>query len=512
MGSEMKDNWDYVIVGAGSSGAVLASRLSEDPAASVLLLEAGPDYRSADAPPEMRGGHWSDILDLVQFPSYQWPALNVRRTSERQPEPYWRGRGLGGSSSINGMVAIRPPVDEFDSWSPTDGHWSREAVMECFKRLEDDLMFGDLPYHGRGGPITISRATPDNWAPIDIAFRDGFMALGNKWMPDCNEPGSTGVCMLAYNARNEVRISTNDGYLEGARSRPNLTIRGDVLVDRVLFHGTRAIGVAAITAGARTEIFGDEIILSAGAVHSPAILQRSGIGPSRLLRDLDIARVEELPVGDGLQEHPAVILGFAVDADLPGAPNGRHTNTGVRWTSGLEGTPFNDMQALGNGPSKMMPTWWCMGALANQSFGRGSLAISTADPTIDPDVDLNLASDERDLERLRRGIEIMREVLAHPSFAPYIRGEVQGLDGTLLSDLDNRATIDAWIGRVVDGCAHASATCSIGKVVDSTCRVFGVDNLRVIDLSIVPHVPRANTNLTAIMIGEYMSSVIRGAR
>jgi choline dehydrogenase len=460
----------------------------------------------------MRGGHWSDILDLERFSRFQWPALNARRTAEREPEPYWRGRGLGGSSSINGSVAIRPPVDECDNWSPSDGHWSRAAVLDAFIRLEDDVMFGDRSYHGRGGPITISRATPEEWAPLDLAFRESFMAVGNPWMPDCNEPGSTGVCMLAYNARNEVRVSTNDGYLEPIRTRPNLTVRADVLVDRVLFSGTRATGVAAISAAGPAEIFGDEVILSAGAVHSPAILQRSGIGPSTLLRDLGIAQRVDLAVGEGLQEHPCVILGFPVDADLRGAPNGRHTNTGVRWSSGLEGTPFNDMQSLCNGPSKMMPTWWCMGVLANQSFGRGTLAISSADPTTDPSMNLNLGSDERDLERLRRGVEIAREVLAHPSFAPYKRGKVQGTDGTLLADLNSRWIIDAWIKRVVDGCAHASATCSMGTVVDSTCRVYGADRLRVIDLSIVPHVPRANTNLTAIMIGEYMSSVIRAGR
>ena len=507
----MAEHWDYVIVGAGSAGAVLASRLSDDPAVSVLLLEAGPSFTSAEAPPEMQGGHWTDILDLEQFSRFQWPALAARRTPDREPEPYWRGRGLGGSSSINGMVAIRPPVDEFDDWSPTDGHWGRDAVLECFKRLENDLMFGDRPYHGRGGPITISRAPLEEWAPLDHAVRDSFMAIGNPWMPDSNAPDSTGVCILAYNARNDVRVSTNDGYLEPVRGRSNLSIRGGVLVDRVMLSGSSATGVAAIVDGTPVDFLGDEVIVSAGAVHSPAILERSGIGSSSVLGRLGVPVSVELPVGERFAEHPCVVFRFPVDSDLPGAKNRRHTNTGVRWSSGVAGTPGIDMQALASGPSPMDPNFAGMGLLANQSFGRGDVHITGTDPTMDPQINMNLVSDERDLERLRQCVTVAQEIFFQPSFDPLKRGDVAGIDGTLLSALKGDAETDAWIRQVVDGCAHASATCSIGHVVDSTCRVYGVDHLRVVDLSIVPQVPRANTNLTAIMIGEYMATVLQAA-
>jgi 5-(hydroxymethyl)furfural/furfural oxidase len=251
------------------------------------------------------------------------------------------------------------------------------------------------------------------------------------------------------------------------------------------------------------------VILSAGAVHSPAILERSGIGLASVLGPLGIPVQVELPVGDEFAEHPCVVFRFPVDTDLPGAANRRHTNTGIRWSSGVDGTPGIDMQALASGPSPLDPNFAAMGLLANQSFGRGDLHIVSADPTIDPQINMNLASDERDLERLRQCVAIAQEVFFQPVFDPIKRGDVAGIDGTLLSDLKGDAATDTWIRRVVDGCAHASATCSIGKVVDSTGRVYGLEHLRVIDLSIVPQVPRANTNLTAIMMGEYMASVLQ---
>jgi choline dehydrogenase-like flavoprotein len=177
----------------------------------------------------------------------------------------------------------------------------------------------------------------------------------------------------------------------------------------------------------------------------------------------------------------------------------------------VEGAPGIDMQALPNGPSPLDPTFAGLGLLANQAFSRGDLHITSTDPTVDPDININLASDERDLQRLRQCVAVAQEVLFHPSFRPIQRGDVTGIDGTLLAELQGGAETDAWIRRTVDICAHASATCPIGTVVDSTGRVYGIEQLRVIDLSIVPQVPRANTNLTAMMIGEYLASVLQAS-
>ena len=257
-------------------------------------------------------------------------------------------------------------------------------------------------------------------------------------------------------------------------------------------------------------INGREILLAAGAIHSPAVLQRSGIGPAAHLRSLGITVLVDLPVGEGFQEHPSVYFGFPVIDELRPPANNRHTNACVRWSSGAADALSNDMMSIVIGPSPLAPALAGLGLWVNQPLSRGRVRITSTDPEEDPDVDMNLIGDDRDRMRLRDAVSVAGDVLAHPAFAALMTGAPCGLDGTPLAALlCGEADLDAWIERVVDGSAHASATCPLGPVLDNDCRVLGTDNLRVVDLSIVPSVPRANTNLTAIMIGEHVAARLR---
>jgi choline dehydrogenase len=464
------------------------------------------------------------VITRQEFRQYQYPSMTARRTEAQEPRLYWRGRGVGGSSAINGQFVIRGILEDFDIWAEQGcTGWSGEAVLPAFMRLEDEKDFGDAPYHQRGGPIPVRRLPLDQWGGVDRALRQVALDLGYPWADDHNAPGSCGVSPYAVNSRNGARVSTNDGYLEPARDRPNLTVRGDALVDRVVFDGTRATGVRVRFGAEWAEVTGREIILCAGAIHSPAILLRSGVGPAEELHALGLPFVLNAPrVGRQLTDHPAIDLWLTL------RPEGRirsteirHSNCCVRYSSGLAGAGVNDMiiaslnlvgideAGLGQG---------AIGVSVFQTYSRGFLRLAGRDPEVDPQIELRMLSDERDLLRLRDGVRRLMAIAAHPAISTIAETVAIDRHGRPLSEIATQPQLDAWLLEACVDWQHPVGTCRMGPasdsraVVDPECRVIGLQGLRVVDASIMPEVPRANTHLTCVMIGELMAVRLRGLR
>jgi choline dehydrogenase len=519
----LEAGYDDIVVGGGSAGAVIASRLTEFTGRRVLLLEAGPDHTAPDDNDQL-----TNPMTFAQALT-SW-GLNATLRQGRD-FPYAQGKVVGGGSAVNGALALRGMPADYDRWA-AEGcpGWDWAGLLPAFRRLETDLdIKNDL--HGSDGPLTIRRWAQADLIPIQQAFLAAARECGFGWTDDHNDPESTGIGAFPMNRDGDIRLSTALTYMAQSRSRPNLTVAGDARVDRLVLEpgaaGVRVSGVDITSGGRHSTVTAERVIVTAGALASPALLARSGVGPAGELAQLGIRCLVDNPhVGANLMDHPGTLMFLAPNDPAFCDPRGPAYQVGIRWTSGL-GTE-NDMLTgtMNYWDTRHDPDLhaaagvdyiFALTAGCHEPRSRGRLRLVDADPATPPAIDFNMLDAKVDEDRLVEGLRLLRRLARSQAMRPVVRDIMLLDEAAFEADAGgDDSALRAYANATLGPWYHASGTCRMGSspdqgaVVDPSLKVHGVDRLYVADASVMPVIPRAATNLTVLAVAEKAADILTG--